>query len=234
MASAPPEMVPAVKLVDILIRFMKFDSSLREKDHDPWTLVTAASLFEAELQDWESSLPERWSFITEYTDEPADCHFTFHGQYHVYRDQWVSRVFNHYRWGRLLVNELILSQISSMKWPNAGDIIQRQQTLDTISSMAIDICAGAASQGALSQRGAVAEYPSHLPPLNGVFMLLFPLSVAGGAAGVPDEVHGWVVATLERIERVMGIRRAIELIPHLKRSHGQWKIDQERWKQRSM
>jgi hypothetical protein len=35
MASAPPEILPAVKLVDILIRFMKFDVSLRENDHDP-------------------------------------------------------------------------------------------------------------------------------------------------------------------------------------------------------
>ncbi|KAJ5319866.1 hypothetical protein PENANT_c026G04694 [Penicillium antarcticum] len=233
MESAPPQVVPAVKLVDILIRFMKFDVSLRERDHDPRTVATSASLFEIEFRDWETSLPENWSFITKYTDEPDDRQYTFYGQYHVYRDLWVSRVFNHYRWGRVLVNELILSQISSMRWPTVDDFVQRQQAMDTISCMAIGICAGAASQEVHSQRGAVVEYPSHVPQLNGIFMLLFPLAVAG-AAGVPDEIHDWVIARLERIGRIMGIQQAIEMIPHLKKSHEQRKIDQERWQQRYM
>jgi hypothetical protein len=186
MASAPLEIIPAVKLVDILIRFMKFDVSLREKDHDPRTVVTSAYLFEAELREWETALPETWSIITKYSDESDDRQYTFYGQYHVHRDLWVSRVFNHFRWGRPLVNELILGQISSMRWPTADDFSQRQQALDTISCAAIGTCAGAASQEALSRRGTVVEYPSHVPPLNGIFMLLFPLSVAGGTAGVPD------------------------------------------------
>lgn len=97
----------------------------------------------------------------------------------------------------------------------ADDFFQRQQALDTISYAAIGICAGAASHEALSQRGAFVEYPSHVPPLNGIFMLLFPLSVAGGTAGVPDEVHEWVINTLDRIGRIMGIQRAIKMIPQL-------------------
>jgi hypothetical protein len=121
-----------------------------------------------------------------------------------------------------------------MRWPTADDFSQRQQALDTISCAAIGICAGAASQEALSRRGTVVEYPSHVPPLNGIFMLLFPLSVAGGTAGVPDEVHEWVISTLERIGRIMGIQRAIEMIPQLKKTHWQWKMDQERWQQRYM
>ncbi|KAJ5753447.1 Chondroitin AC/alginate lyase [Penicillium nucicola] len=231
MESAPHEILPAVNLVDILIRFMKFDVSLRAKVHDPRTVATSAALFEIELRDWEASLPENWSFVAKYTDKTDNRQHTFHGQFHIYRDIWVSRVFNHYRWGRALVNELILSQVSSIKWPTADEFVQRQQALDTISCMTIDICVGAASQEALSQRGAVVECPSHVPPLNGIFMLLFPLAVAGGIAGVSDEVHEWVIATLERIGCTMGIQRAIEMIPELKRNHGQWKLDQERWKQ---
>jgi hypothetical protein len=53
--------------------------------------------FEAEIRDWETSLPEKWSFITKYSDESDDCQYTSYGQYHVYRDLWVSRVFNHFR-----------------------------------------------------------------------------------------------------------------------------------------
>jgi hypothetical protein len=145
MTSAPLEIIPAVKLVDILIKFMKFDVSLREKDHDPRTVVTSAYLFEAELREWETTLPEIWSFITKYLDESDDRQYTFYGQHHAHRGLWVSRVFHHFCWGRLLVNELILSQISSMGWPMADDLFQRQQALDTITCAAIGICAGAAS-----------------------------------------------------------------------------------------
>jgi hypothetical protein len=136
---------PSRQAIDILIRFMKFDVSLRENDHDPRTVVTSAYLFEAELREWETTFPEIWSFITKYSKESDDRQYIFDGQYHVHRDLWVSRVFNHFCWGRLLANELILSQISSMRWPMADDLFQRQQALDTISYAVIGIYAGAIS-----------------------------------------------------------------------------------------
>ncbi|KAJ6011850.1 transcriptional regulator family: Fungal Specific TF, partial [Penicillium canescens] len=58
MASAPLEIIPAAKLVDILIRFMKLTYLCGGKDHDPRTVVTSAYVFEAELREWETTLPE--------------------------------------------------------------------------------------------------------------------------------------------------------------------------------
>ncbi|KAJ6177778.1 Chondroitin AC/alginate lyase [Penicillium mononematosum] len=224
--SASPEILPGVDLIDILVRLAKFDAYLHHKKPDARAVVDSALFFEDELHKWETQLPADWSFTVK---ESNTCEHTFRGQYHVYRDMWVSRVFNHYRWARLLVNETILSQISKMARPTPNDVIQRQQALDMISCMAIDICAGVASQEAISVQG-VAEDPSHIPLLNGTFMLLFPLGVAGGAAGTPDEVHDWVVGTLERIGCTTGIRRALEMIPQLKKSVGKWKLAQKRWK----
>lgn len=223
--SAPPEILPGVHLVDILIRFTKFDVYVHHRKPDARAVVNSALLFEDELREWEAHLPLHWSFTVK---ESKTCEHTYRGQYHVYKDMWVAIIFNHYRWARLVVNETIVSQISMMARPTGNDVIQRQQALDIISCMAIDICAGAASQEAISERG-VAEDPSHIPLLNGTFMLLFPLGVAGGAAGTPDEVHDWVVGTFERIGCTTGIRRALEMIPHLKKSVGKWKLDQKRW-----
>ncbi|KAJ6011851.1 hypothetical protein N7499_013179 [Penicillium canescens] len=92
-----------------------------------------------------------------------------------------------------------------MRWPMADDFFQRQQALHWTRFLA---------------RQLASAPELHVPPLNGIFMLLFPLSVAGGTAGVPDEVHEWVISTLERIGRTMGIQRAIEMIPQLKKTHG--------------
>ncbi|KAG0160686.1 hypothetical protein PDIDSM_8216 [Penicillium digitatum] len=223
--SAPPEIFPGVDLVDILVRFTKFDAYVHHHKPDARAVVDSALLFEDELHEWETHLPRDWSFIVK---ESNTCEYTFNGRYHIYKDLWISRIFNHYRWARLLVNETIVCQISKMARPTANDVIQRQQSLDTISVMATDICAGAASQEAISAQG-VAEDPSHIPLLNGTFMLLFPLGVAGGTAGIPDEVHDWVVGTLERIGCTMGIRRAFEMIPQLKKSVGKWKLDQKLW-----
>ncbi|CAG8896951.1 unnamed protein product [Penicillium egyptiacum] len=223
--SSPPEILPGVDLVDILIRFAKFNAYLLQQEPDARAVVDSALLFEDELHKWETQLPSNWSFTVK---ESNTCGYTFRGQYHIYKDMWVSRVFNHYRWARLLANETIVSQISKMARPTPNDVIQRQQALGTISCMAIDICAGVASQEAISEQG-VAEDTSHIPLLNGTFMLLFPLGVAGGAAGTPDEVHDWVVGTLKRIGYTIGIRRALEMIPQLKKSVGRWKLAQKRW-----
>ncbi|KAJ5342236.1 hypothetical protein N7541_011360 [Penicillium brevicompactum] len=228
MSNVPPELFPAVNLIDILIRFMRFDASLRQQSPGTKAVISSALMFEAELSEWEASLPDSWTYDVQKSDTH---HRTFYGEYHVYKDGWVSRIFNHYRWTRLLFNEMIVCKISSLSQPSSGDIAQRQQSLETISSMALGICAGAASHEAISQRGISADNSSHLPPLNGIFMTLFPLAVAGGAAGVPDHVHDWVVGTLEQIGCTMGIQRASEMIPQLKNSHAKWKEDQKRWQE---
>lgn len=214
ISSLQPYELPAVDLIDILIRFMKMHSSVhRGLDPDSAFAVESASLFDAELENWERSLPEQWRFAVR---DARDTNNTFNGKYMVYNDEvWAARDLNHYFCGRLLVNEMILYHLSRLVTPPLDDC--RQAVLNTISRMATGICAGAASQmgdfdgGSLSQSGTM----SRLPPLNGVFMLLFPLTIAGSAGGAPDDVHEWVVQRLQRIGSTMGIQRALELIPKL-------------------
>lgn len=211
-----PDAQPAIHLVDIMIRFMKLHSSIREDPNpDPETIVHSALAFETELDQWAKCLPEKWKFEL---NESNDTQNTFNGKYMVYDDAWASRDLNHYFWTRLMVNEMILSHISMFKTTIIKDLKQRQLALDTISQMATNICAGAASQMGAFGCGLPAEDMTRVPPLNGIFMLMFPLAVAGGAAGAPDEVHEWVLQRFQKIGSTMGIRRALELIPRLKQS----------------
>lgn len=213
ISSLRSDELPAVDLIDILARFMKLHSSVHRQLHpDPGLAVESALLFDTELENWERNLPDKWKFVVR---ESSDTHNSFNGKYMVYNDDvWAARDLNHFFWGRLIVNEMILRHLSRLRTPTSND--PRQQALETISRMGTGICAGAASQmglfvGLLSPPGAM----SRLPPLNGVFMLLFPLTIAGSAGGVPDEVHEWVIQRLQKIGRTMGIQRALELIPKL-------------------
>ncbi|KAJ5363552.1 uncharacterized protein N7496_009265 [Penicillium cataractarum] len=211
---AMPNQAPTIRLVDILIRFMKLHSSIRETpEPDARIAVSSALLCEAELEAWEQQLPEKWKFSLKKSN---DVQHTFNGTYMIYNDVWASRDLNHYFWARLMVNEMIVHHISRIEMPSLEDLQQRQQALDNTLLMATYICAGAASQMGAFGCGVPSIGPTQLPPLNGIFMLMFPLAVAGGAAGAGDEVHEWVLETLEKIGRTMGIRRALEMIPTLK------------------
>ncbi|KAJ5175891.1 uncharacterized protein N7482_001768 [Penicillium canariense] len=211
--SVKPDVAPAVRLVGILIRFMKLHSSIQHhRNPDPETTAGSAQACDAELENWENQLPRKWMFSL---NESTDLHNTFKGKYLLYNDMWASRILNHYFWARLMVNEMIALYLSRLETPTLYDLQRRQRALDTISRMATYICAGAASQmGVFACRLPLGGL-KHLPPLNGVFMLMFPLAVAGGAAGAPKEVHEWVLETLQRIGETMGIRRALETIPML-------------------
>lgn len=205
---------PAVDLVDILVRFTKLHYTLH---HDPDMSSEAAAssvlAFDTELDQWEKNLPDEWAFTI---SESKDHQHTFHGKYIVYNEVWASRILNHYFWGRIIVNEIILNRLSRYPSPTRRTLQQRQRALDTISRLSVNICAGAASQMGVFGNGAPDTGSQRLPPLNGVFMLLFPLTMAGGSAGAPEEVHEWVVETLQKIGRTLGIQRALQLIPKLK------------------
>lgn len=209
--SSAPEMFPAIRLVDIMVRFMKLHSSVHyNPDLDPDKVVQPALYIDDEMEEWVTTLPEKWSFIVK---ESRDLQYTFNGKYITYNDQWASRDLNHYHYSRLMLNEMILAHLARVKYPTPWHLKQRQRVLATISRMATGICAGAASQMGLFGYEDTAKERQNLPPLNGVFMLLFPLSVAGSAAGAPVEVQAWVIKTLQRIGDTMGVHRALQLIP---------------------
>lgn len=215
--SSNPNDHPSIGLVDILVRFMKFHLTRSDPGFDPEIGVRTALAFDGELEEWERSLPPKWEFFVKSCTETQH---TFNGKYMAYNDTWASRDLNHYFWGRLIVNEMILNNIAKlarMGLLNVYHLQIRQQALDMVSHIATCICAGAATLVSDSGNGMPLQGQTHVPPLNGVFMLLFPLTLAGGSAAAPDEVHEWVVQKLQTIGSKMGIQRAIELIPRIQR-----------------
>jgi hypothetical protein len=210
---ATPLLDSASSLIDILIRFVRLSDYWRHARTDVEEIVHAALLLDKELEDWEANLDgDEWSVVTK---ESKHLSGLYQGKYHMYSNTWAHRILNHYRWSRILVNDILYLHILKLATPTDVQIMQQQTALATMSRLAADICFSVPSQTNLLRQEVGEE--ADTTPVNGVFILVLPLMIAGSACGVPDELHEWVVMMLGVIGSYIGIRFASESIPGLKK-----------------
>jgi hypothetical protein len=166
---------PACHLVVIVGRFIDLHASIRRGDLSDFEAIIRKALeCEAQLENWEIELPLIWKPMT-VTSVGAEENL-YRDQYQVYRDLWRCRIWNHYRWTRILANELILTHLVKLsplplEYGGGYDIAVR-----ITQKMAIEICDSVATQ---LFRHYMSEAPDlFIPYISGVFLLLFPLAVA--------------------------------------------------------
>ncbi len=207
-------------LADIILRFINLLSEIKNNPSpDSNTILREVTLINADLQDWDERLPERWGFTTVETND--DSGFVFNKQTHRYRDMWIARIYNNYRWARILINELLIVHMAQLRPSSSECIDQQKRSLEIISKMALDICRSVPSQ--FSRHTAEEAKQNQVPNMAGCFLLLFPLAVAGSAIGVSEELHEWIITTLGTIGHKMGIAQALEMIPQTRRQRESWK-----------
>lgn len=197
-----PTDVPVINLAHIIYRFTNFHASIKNNTLlDSNAILQEALALDFELEEWENSLPELWRFDT--VSAPDNMPFTFLGKSHIYRDVWVSRVLNNYRWARILVNELLLIHMRQLRMFAPQHEEQQKRSIEMISRMATDICTG------ISWSFFRPRPRGHM---SGVFMILFPLGIAGSSWSVSDELHFWVLDLLRYIGNRLGISQAISMV----------------------
>jgi hypothetical protein len=194
---------PVASLTEIIIQFVDLHASVRQGQvTDPSAVIQDALRLEEALEGWRKTLPPAWKYRVVLSSQ---SHGTYDGQYHIYNDHWIARMWDHYRWTRILIHELILTHVVLLASPPPEMYEQQTQSLRIISHLASRICASIASQ--LYRPNATIPGPGTNSQLTSVFMLLWPLKVAGSAIGVSDPLHEWVVGVLENIGLTMGIRQ---------------------------
>lgn len=191
-------------LAETITRFVDLHASIElGEESDASAIIRNALLLEADLEEWRATLPPSWIYTTEISLESEGTFKGFNGQYHLYDSHWVAKMWDHYRWTRILVHELILKHLALLPSTLAEKYEQQKRSLIIISHLASDICSSAWSQLNLPDLST----PRAAPQLTGVFMLLWPLRIAGSAMGVSDALHEWVIQVLENIGLIMGIRQ---------------------------
>jgi hypothetical protein len=185
---------------------------------DPDAIIRDALLLDTALDEWKAALPSIWKYRVVISSEVQS---TYNGQYHIYSDHWIALMWDHYRWTRILVHELILTHLILLPSLQPEMYEQQTQSLAIISHLASRICASVSTQ--LYRPNSTIPGPESSLQLTSVFMLMWPLKVAGSAIGVPDTLHEWVLDVLKNIGQAMGIRQTKVAIFTMAMQREYWK-----------
>lgn len=215
----PKEEEPATFLLPILSNFVDTSAYISRtvlSDGSPATDAVLRDILhmEQQLATWESlDIDGRWACTTNEGKYPPEA--CFRGQYHRYSSMWAARIWNHYRWGRVLVNETIVEFLATHPRSSAG-VFPRGQlaaSLGVIRTVAEDTLVSIQTHWkhpvlTPAQKAEIETAGGAGAGAAGVPNTLHHLQRAALAPGVPYDAFRWARDTMEAIWRDMGILQA--------------------------
>lgn len=220
---------PAVALIHICARFASINAAVRTTAyidrHDATADVMRQILaIDDDLEAWQTSQQGKWLYET-HTDPSLPPEAVFQQTYHRYSDVWTSRIWNHWRWARLLTNQMLLEFVERYPVSAASvlSLAQQQRCYETIRRTAIDVLTSAPTHykhPRLTYRhlDAIQTHGGAGAGAVGIPHLMFHLHVAACAPGVPLEVWAWAVDLMETAWGELGMLHAKSLA-ELSKSH---------------
>ncbi|KAI0538489.1 hypothetical protein GGR58DRAFT_468002 [Xylaria digitata] len=164
----------------------------------------------------EQQLFAAYPFVEHQSDRPSPA--LFRGKWHGYSEIWGARIWNHFRWARLLLSEHIIRFTIEYPRLSARYISppHKVRCYAIIERIAEDIListpshwhhpvldeATAKKYEAPGQGGAGAA---------GLPSLLWHLKVAGCAPNVPPDFWDWAYSILQVVWKSMGMQHALSL-----------------------
>ncbi|PSR90401.1 hypothetical protein BD289DRAFT_217123 [Coniella lustricola] len=231
----PEDELPAVSLIPILARFTELKARARwtafSDGHDS-TATMMRQLLEADeaMAAWEASQQGKWTYQT-YADQSLPADAVFHHTYHRYSDVWTSRTWSHYRWARILVNQMLIEFSEQYPLSAAGvvTLAQQDRIQETIRRLAVDVLVSVPTHYkhpslTWSHLDAIQSHGGAGAGAVGIPHLIFHLQTVACAPGVPYEVWSWAVGIMDMVWRELGMLHAKSLAD-LSRAH-RAKLDQ--------
>jgi len=189
--------------------------------------MSGAMLAEAELAVWEEEQRQpksSWAYTIEEATFPPES--AFGNRYHVYTNgMWSARVWNHYRWARILVNQTIIELDDQTR---TLDFRDRDRHLETIRRMAADLLVSLPTHlrhpRLTRAHRDLLDRTCILPPGTAggtgsanVASLLAQLKVACCAPGVPSTYGEWALQVMQTFWAETGMLQAQMLAGELRR-----------------
>ncbi|KAK0722800.1 hypothetical protein B0T26DRAFT_234306 [Lasiosphaeria miniovina] len=213
---------PAAELINMVTRFVQLSISVRSRsfgDGQPKTtkMITELLDLDGQLEAWEHGQEGVWGFA----EKKADAGFfppeaVLDGCYHVYKDMWAARVWNHYRWARIMSSQMLLESVG--RFPKSSLLLvsaaQQQLSLDAIARVARDSLVSTPTH--YRHPGLERAHCEYFDQTKGgagigaagIPTLLFQIKVAGAAPGVTHRHRAWALAMLETIWANSGMFQA--------------------------
>lgn len=222
---------PSAELIGIVMRVVQLCALVRSHPLVDGRSETANAINEAlqlerELAAWEQRQDGVWAVKEEHIGGgffPPEA--VFEGCYHAYSSMHAARVWNHLRWTRLAVNQMLLESVELFPISSAPLIPDGRQQLarDHITRLARDIFVSVP----LHYRHPSLQ-PVHRDHFDrtrggagigtaGIPTLLFQIKVAGCAPGIPPRYRAWALHMLETVWAHMGMYHAKPLADILRR-----------------
>lgn len=231
-----PVDVPAANLGRLIPQFIKLSvparsRTFRDGEAGAREVIEKLVKLEMEFEAWEESLEGDWVYKTHhapYLPAPA----VFEGEYHAYHDMFVARIWNHYRWARVLINQVILE--TAAKYPKTSTALEadisHDKRLKTITKHSRDIIVSTCCHWRhplldgkmpppVEQQGTAGVGAA------GVSVLLFQLKVAACAPGAPREFWHWSYGIMNCIWGDMGMLQAKNLLDEMDAAAVQWTVE---------
>ncbi|KAK4169303.1 hypothetical protein QBC43DRAFT_60166 [Cladorrhinum sp. PSN259] len=218
----PPADRPSADLIVIVVEFVKLSAYVRSHPFIDGRAETADFIHKAldierQLDDWERRQIGIWAVQEEHVDKRSfPLEAVFESCYHLYSDMYIARVWNHYRWARTMVNQLLLESANRFPLSSAPIIspIQRHLSENSLVRLA---------------RATLISIPTHyrhprmtdaqrqvfdkvqggaVIGIAGIPTLLFEIKIAACAPGIPLQYRKWALGIVETIWLHMGMYQA--------------------------
>ncbi len=222
---------PSADLLKVVARFVQLSALVRTQpliDGQPRTadVIRQALEIDRDLESWEKQQHGAWSVAEEHVDDFFPSEAVFDGCYHVYGNTYIARVWNHYRWTRIMVNQLLLEAADHFPGSSAPLVANGQQprSLECIARLARDTLVSVPTHYRHPQlQPAHWEYFDRTKGgagigTSGIPTTLFQVKVAGCAPGVPDSYRAWALEMLETAYRDTGMFQGKALAGFLRRN----------------
>ncbi|GKT53589.1 C6 zinc finger domain-containing protein [Colletotrichum tofieldiae] len=210
---------PSTDLAVLIARFVEISSIIHShviSDGKPKTVNVLQQLLDldSDMASWEAGLEGYWLYETVHaTHFPPKA--VFEGEYHKYHNIWTARIWNYYRWARVLVNQNLLdlankNPVSSLSLVSAA---ARDNFLANIRRLARDTLVSAPTHWRHPALDGAARITVESPGGGGAGSaglpaLLFHLKVAGCAPGAPKAYWEWALGVIQTIWGDMGMLHA--------------------------
>lgn len=218
----PEDERPAVALIHTCSRFASLNATFRSTiyidRHDATAEMMRQLLsIDDELEAWETSQQGKWLYKTN-SDVNLPPEAVFRQTYHRYSDVWTSRIWNHFRWARLLVNQMLLEFVE--RYPASAAVMvslaQKDRCYETIRRMAVDVLTSVPTHYkhprlTYHHLDAIQTHGGAGAGAVGIPHLMFHLQVAACAPGVPLDMWMWAVDLMDTAWGELGMLHAKSL-----------------------
>ena len=226
------EPIPENQLADILFRFNNWRANALtsfEDYRDPLKIVETALRFDAELMEWLILFQLEYAFTT--IPVQVKTNDVFADYYHIYPDIFTAVIWQHFRCTRILINEIIVTQITALYYQTTFQSSAPLPCIDTgtckdialppdfpfannfyaahalLTSLSHDICASVPYYLNFHIYGSDWDNPEHPPPAANGNLLLWPLYMVGQLQAASPIIRRWAADRMNKISEVLGVKQ---------------------------